>query len=174
MTPIDGGHYWDGGLFDNTPLGAVLDRLDDARGVDRTIYVVNLFPNEAPIPRNLLEVNERVRNLQFANKTLVKMSHRLNEVADLMEALEPLPEGNPLKGHPAYQAVAKRKYIRVPTIVSITCPELVGGYDARRFLAPDDQSARGRRICPNKKANCRRGSQKGSGEACCAAMSLPA
>ena len=135
MTPIDGEHYWDGGLFDNTPLGAVLDRLDDARGVDRTIYVVNLFPNEAPIPRNLLEVNERVRNLQFANKTLedLKMLHRLNEVADLMEALELLPEGNPLKGHPAYQAVAKRKYIRVPTIVSITRPELVGGFDASDF-----------------------------------------
>lgn len=135
MTPIDGEHYWDGGLFDNTPLGAVLDRLDDARGVDRTIYVVNLFPNEAPIPRNLLEVNERVRNLQFANKTLedLKMLHRLNEVADLMEALESLPEGNPLKGHPAYQAVAKRKYIRVPTIVSITRPELVGGFDASDF-----------------------------------------
>ena len=103
--------------------------------MDRTIYVVNLFPNEAPIPRNLLEVNERVRNLQFANKTHedLKMLHRLNEVADLMEALESLPEGNPLKGHPAYQAVAQRRYVRVPTIVSITRPELVGGFDASDF-----------------------------------------
>jgi NTE family protein len=47
-TVIEGGSYWDGGLFDNTPLGAVLDRLDGAVGIDRTIYVVNLFPNKAP------------------------------------------------------------------------------------------------------------------------------
>jgi hypothetical protein len=32
-------------------------------------------------------------------------------VAGLMEALEKLPEGNPLKNDPAYQAVAKRRYV---------------------------------------------------------------
>jgi NTE family protein len=56
MTVIDGKSYWDGGLFDNTPLGAVLDRLDGAAGADLTIYVVNLFPNKAPVPRNMQEV----------------------------------------------------------------------------------------------------------------------
>lgn len=135
MTVIDGKSYWDGGLFDNTPLGAVLDKLDKTPGVERTIYVVNLFPNKAPIPRNLLEVSERVRNLQFANKVLedVKMLRRIDEVADLMEALEKLPDGNPLKDNPAYQAVAKRRYVRVPRIISITRPEQVGGFDASDF-----------------------------------------
>jgi len=54
--------------------------------------------------------------LQFANKTSedVKMLRRIDEVAALMEALENLPEGNPLKDDPAYQAVAKRRYVRVP------------------------------------------------------------
>jgi predicted acylesterase/phospholipase RssA len=52
--------YWDGGLFDNTPLGAVIERLDSAAGVNRTIYVVNLFPNKAPIPQNLLEIEQRL------------------------------------------------------------------------------------------------------------------
>jgi NTE family protein len=28
MTVVDGKSYWDGGLFDNTPLGAVLKGLD--------------------------------------------------------------------------------------------------------------------------------------------------
>ena len=50
MTVIDRKPYWDGGLFDNTPLGAVLDKLDNEADVDRTVYVVNLFPNKAPIP----------------------------------------------------------------------------------------------------------------------------
>jgi len=135
MTIIGNTSYWDGGLFDNTPLGAVLDRLDNERGADRAIYVVNLFPNEAPLPRNLFEVDERVRMLQFANKTLedVKMLVRVNEVADLMEALETLPEGNPLKNNAAYKTVAAREYIRVPRIVEITRPEQVGGFDASDF-----------------------------------------
>ena len=135
MTVIDGKSYWDGGLFDNTPLGAVLDRLDGAAGADRTIYVVNLFPNKAPVPCNMQEVTARTQNLQFANKTLedVKMLRRIDEVAELMEALENLPEGNPLKDNPAYQAVAKRRYVRVPRIVSITRPEEVSGFGASDF-----------------------------------------
>jgi NTE family protein len=134
MTVIGGKTYWDGGLFDNTPLGAVLERLDPAPGADRTVYVVNLFPNKAPIPANLQEVAVRSQNLQFANRTLedLKMVHRIDEVTALMEALDSLPGGNPLKDHPAYQAVAKRHYVRVPRVVSITRPEQVecfGGSD---------------------------------------------
>ena len=112
----------------------MLDKLDGAIGANRTIFVVNLFPNKAPVPSNLREVAVRTQNLQFANKTLqdLKLMSRFDEVAALIEALESLPDGNPLKDHPAYRAVAKRKYIRVPGIVSITRPEQVeefGGSD---------------------------------------------
>ena len=135
MTEIDGKSYWDGGLFDNTPLGAVLDRLDPAPGVDRTIYVVNLFPNAAPIPTSMVEVTTRTQNLQFANRTAedLKFLVRIDEVADLMHALESLPQGNPLANDPAYQAVAKRHYVRVPRIISITRPEQIGGIGASDF-----------------------------------------
>ena len=135
MTVIGDKSYWDGGLFDNTPLGAVLDRLDSAAGVDRTIYVVNLFPNKAPVPRNMQEVTARTQNLQFANRTLedVKMLRRIDEVAELMEALENLPEGNPLKDKPTHQAVAKRHYVRVPRIFSITRPDQVLGFGGSDF-----------------------------------------
>jgi NTE family protein len=135
MTVIGDKSFWDGGLFDNTPLGAVLDRLDGAKGANRTIFVVNLFPNKAPIPNNLQEVAVRTQNLQFANRTLedLKLMGRFDEVAALMEALENLPEGNPLKGHPAYRAVAERKYIRVPRIISITRPEQVEGVGGSDF-----------------------------------------
>jgi NTE family protein len=88
MTTIAQENYWDGGLFDNTPLGAVLDHLNDAPDVDRTVYVVNLFPNTAAIPTTMPEVAARMKNLQFANKSLedVKLLKRFNEVAALMQA----------------------------------------------------------------------------------------
>jgi NTE family protein len=125
MTVIGDKHYWEGGLFDNTPLGAVLDRLDDAPDVERTVYVVNLFPNKAKIPTNLSEIAARMKNLQFANRSLedVKLLSRFNEVAALLESLESLPEGNPLKDYPAYKAVKARGYLRIPRIISITPPE---------------------------------------------------
>jgi NTE family protein len=125
MTTIGKKNYWDGGLFDNTPLGAVLDHLNDAPDVDRTVYVVNLFPNKAAVPKNMPEVAARMKNLQFANKSLedVKLLKRFNEVAALMQALGSLPNGNPLEDHPAYRAVKDRGYLRVPRIVSIIPPE---------------------------------------------------
>lgn len=125
MTTINDTPYWDGGLFDNTPLGAVLDLLDPAVDADRTMYVVNLFPNKGPVPQNMLGVAERMKNLQFANKTLedLKLLCRFNEVAELMKALESSPEAHAVTQHRAYMAVKKRGYIRIPRIVSITSPE---------------------------------------------------
>jgi len=137
MTPIGDKSYWDGGLFDNTPLGAVLDRLDDGPDVERTIYVVNLFPNEAPIPRSLAEVAERMLNLQFANKTAedLKLLGRFNEVAQLMQALEALPADHPIRQDPAFQRVRDRHYVGVPRIVAITRPGRAGGFDGSDFSA---------------------------------------
>jgi hypothetical protein len=52
-----------------------------------------------------------------------RFSPRFNEVAALMQALESLPNGNPLEDHPAYRVVKDRGYLRVPHIVQITPPE---------------------------------------------------
>ncbi len=124
-TTIDNVHYWDGGLFDNTPLGAVLDHLNDSPGVDRTVYVINLFPNKSKIPTNMVEIASRIKNIQFANKSRedIKLLSRFNEVAALVEALEALGGDNPLQDNDAYKAIRARGYFRVPNIVAVTPPE---------------------------------------------------
>jgi NTE family protein len=130
MTPIGNKSYWDGGLFDNTPLGAVLDHLSDVPDVNRTVYVVNLFPNKADLPTNMPEIAARMKDLQFANKSLedTKLLGRFNEVAALMDALEALGEDNPLKYDDAYKAVKAQGYVRVPRIISIMPPEIPEQY----------------------------------------------
>jgi len=140
-TVIEGRPYWDGGLFDNTPLGAVLDELDKLNkqpAAERTVYIVNLFPKRAPLPRNMLEINARVKNLQFVNKTEqdVKLMRRFNRVVDLMEALDKLKEDNPLKDNDAYKELKKQGYLRVPRIVSITTSEAMHQFDDADF-SPD-------------------------------------
>jgi NTE family protein len=140
-TLIEGRSYWDGGLFDNTPLGAVLDELDKLNkepAAERTVYIVNLFPKRAPLPRNMLEINARVKNLQFVNKTEqdVKLMRRFNRVVDLMEALDKLKEDNPLKDNDAYKELKKQGYLRIPRIVSITTSEGMHQFDDADF-SPD-------------------------------------
>jgi NTE family protein len=135
MTEIGDRRYWDGGLFDNTPLGAVLDALPGDQDAELTVYVVNLFPNKAPIPSNMSEVAERMLNLQFANKTAedVKLMVRFDEVAELMDALAALPDDHPIKAGEGYKAVKRRNYVRVPRIVAVTRPEQAGGFDGNDF-----------------------------------------
>ncbi len=135
MTLIDGRAYWDGGLFDNTPLGPVLDALGDGAPDERRIYVVNLFPNQAPVPQTMAEVAERSLNLQFANRTRedLKLMARFDEVARLVELLQGLPQDDPIRKEPAFQAILGRHYVRAPQIVDITRPEQAGAYDGMDF-----------------------------------------
>jgi NTE family protein len=61
-------HYWDGGLIDNTPLGAAIDAFDPHPNVYKLLVVMNLFPLETELPQTYIEVNERVDQLRFGNR----------------------------------------------------------------------------------------------------------
>jgi predicted acylesterase/phospholipase RssA len=138
--------FWDGGLFDNTPLGEVLKHMAKSPDVDRTVYLINLFPNKAPLPKNLLQVFARMKMLQFANKTAedVKLLCRFNRVAELMDALEKLGDRNPLATNDAYLKLKERGYVTVPRIVSVTPLELVEQFDDADFsqeaITPREQT----------------------------------
>jgi hypothetical protein len=93
-----------------------------------------------------------MKNLQFANKTLedVEMMRWINEVAKLIEALEKLPGGNPLKDDPAHEAVKERGYVDVPRIIPITPTETVHEFSdsdfspeviKKRAVRSDDEGA---------------------------------
>jgi len=133
-TVIDGRSYWDGGVFDNTPLGAVIDRL----GPDhekRAVMVVNLFPNKMPLPTNMAEVNQRFQNLLFVNKTAsdIKLMERFNVVADAAAALASLPEDSDARKLPAVKALIDANYHRVPTILDVTRKTPAGAMEASDF-----------------------------------------
>lgn len=122
-TRVDGKSYWDGGLFDNTPLGEVIGRMKPvpAAPAGREIVVVNLFPNKGALPKNLAEVNQRMLSLSFANKTASDLGllARFNALAALMREIRTDDAWKGLRALPAYKALDK-DYIEVPTIVPIT------------------------------------------------------
>jgi predicted acylesterase/phospholipase RssA len=125
--------YWDGGLVDNTPLSKVIDALEDSPDPDKTMYVVNLFPSGAPLPRNIAEVTTRMMTLAFSNRTEkdLRRAQQTTEIIKLVEELDRLmpahPELQPLTQHPGYQAV---KEMQSPIrIIDITNTDITGPSD---------------------------------------------
>jgi NTE family protein len=63
---IEGQHYWDGGLVSNTPLAAVLD--EEPRR-DTLAFQVDLWSAAGPLPKNLLDVEERAKDIRYSSRT---------------------------------------------------------------------------------------------------------
>jgi predicted acylesterase/phospholipase RssA len=135
-TRIDKIAYWDGGLFDNTPLGFVLDRLDGSaeRKIDREVIVVNLFPNVVKEPENLAEVAQRKENLLFSNKTAsdLKLLKKFNGVAGLLKKIRTEQQWADLRASKEFEA-ADQGYIEVPEPIAITRSRAVEQFEGADF-----------------------------------------
>jgi NTE family protein len=79
---IDGEPYWDGGIYSNTPIEAVLD---DKPRRDSLIFAVNVWHQTAPEPESITQVMARMKDIQFASRAdshiaRQKQIHRLRHV----------------------------------------------------------------------------------------------
>lgn len=63
---IDGEFYWDGGVVSNTPLEYVIDR--EPHG-DTLALQVDLWSARGEAPRNLADVLERQKDIQYSSRT---------------------------------------------------------------------------------------------------------
>lgn len=100
--------FWDGGLFNNTPLSSLLKQIGSADAATTRVIVINLFPNAGDIPTNMLEVFDRMTELQFANKTGkdVQLAQKINK---LVAIIEELPGGRSILRQPDFEDLAKYK-----------------------------------------------------------------
>ena len=76
---IDGEHYWDGGVVSNTPITYVSDErpLTTAR-----IIQVDVFNSQGELPRNLSQVSERAKDIQYASRTRLNIK-QIREIGEL-------------------------------------------------------------------------------------------
>src|SRR5882672_3565570 len=125
--------YWDGGLFDNTPLSKVIDALQDSNDSDKTMYVVNLFPNAAPLPDNIPAVVTRMMTVAFSNKA-EKDLNRARQTTDLIlftkefdKLLEKHKELRPLTKHPGYKTL--KQFADPINIIELTNTNVNGASD---------------------------------------------
>ncbi|MFV2093628.1 MAG: DUF3734 domain-containing protein, partial [Hyphomicrobiales bacterium] len=63
---IDDEFYWDGGIVSNTPLQFVLDEVPRP---DMLIFQADLFSARGPMPRNILDVSERDKDIRYSSRT---------------------------------------------------------------------------------------------------------
>src|SRR5580658_9701656 len=87
---IDGEHYWDGGLFSNTPLGYVMDYSPRR---SRLTFQVDVFQADGRLPTNLDEVAERDKDIRYSSRTQTcsnafrdrhDVRHAINELHKLL------------------------------------------------------------------------------------------
>ncbi len=78
---IDGEPYWDGGIYSNTPIEAVLD--DEPRR-DSVIFSVQVWNPDGKEPQSVLDVLEKHKEIQYASRVSnieqQRRMHRLRHV----------------------------------------------------------------------------------------------
>jgi len=90
---LDGEAYWDGGIYSNTPLEAVLD---DRPRRSSVIFAVQLWPAVGREPESILEAMVRQRDIQYSSRAQSHLErqrqiHRLRHVIRELEAWIPEP-----------------------------------------------------------------------------------
>ncbi len=77
-------HYWDGGLVSNTPLTEVLSHSPRR---DTLAFQVDLWSAKGPLPRNLMDVAEREKDIRYSSRTRMA-TDAATEVQCLRRALK--------------------------------------------------------------------------------------
>ena len=90
---IDGEWYWDGGVVSNSPLTYVADQkpLNTAR-----IIQVDNFNAEGDMPRNIRQVAERAKDIQYASRSRVSVE-QIRKIGELRAASRRLLDKLPAK-----------------------------------------------------------------------------
>jgi NTE family protein len=123
-------HYWDGGLFWNTPLSPAINCLEEC-GADKTdtrreLLVVELFPARGPVPRDMAGVINRLSQLLFASKLDLdaNLFVKFNSFIDLALAIDrAVPaDCSAVRDDPGYKKLMSHKKIDAFNIIQSKMP----------------------------------------------------
>jgi NTE family protein len=133
MTVIDGVPYWDGGLFDNTPIETLLDLLENDEIDHLPIFVVNLFATHATVPANLREVQERMLEISFESRFLLAHADADGSLSEFTETIEEimrdLPQDSPVRGRESFRRIVRFRALKNIRIIEADHAPMTGGMD---------------------------------------------
>jgi predicted acylesterase/phospholipase RssA len=130
---IDDTSYWDGGLFSNTPIDALLNMLEPDEIDSLPIFVIDLFPTQGlPEPNNLLDVQTRATALHYQNRSWAEYGGSANqyEFAEMLELLDKeLPAKSPLRKNVAFDWLHRLRALKNIRVISSAAAPAGGDHD---------------------------------------------
>jgi NTE family protein len=134
---VDGGEYWDGGVYSNTPMEVVFD--DNPRR-DAVIFDVNVWQSTGPEPGSVWQVMGRQKDIQYASRSdshiaRQKQIHRLRHL--IHELSKNIPSEK--KDSPELRELASWGCSTTMHVVRLLAPAL----DSEDFFKDLDFSAGG-------------------------------
>lgn len=115
---IDGEFYWDGGLVSNTPLTYVWDQKPLTTAL---LVQVDLFPSQGQRPHDMLQVMERIKDIQYCSKQRFSTEYH-REIGKLRGSIRRLLAKIPphLRDDPDVRRIEAHSAVRKWTIALLT------------------------------------------------------
>ena len=135
MTAIDGEAYIDGGVFSNTPLDMLIGMLDETELDTLPIFVIDLFPATDATPRNLIESQNRMKEITYENRIAAEFggASELAAHGAMIRDLAASLEGNAkLARNPALGALLRQRAYANVTVVNAPHAPFSGDHDFSR------------------------------------------
>lgn len=128
---IDDEPYWDGGLFSNTPIDALLNLLEPEEIDNLPIFTVDLFRTDhLPVPQNLLDVQTRALAMQYENRFWAEYGGEagLSGFLEMLEQLDAaLPRDNAARRNRSYDWLRRLRALKIIHIIEGAAAAAAGG-----------------------------------------------
>ncbi|MGL1833451.1 patatin-like phospholipase family protein [Rhodocyclaceae bacterium SMB388] len=119
---IDGSPYWDGGIYSNTPIEAVMD---DQPRRDSLIFSARLWQQEGEAPASIGEVMSRLKDIQFSSRADHHIEQQ-REIHHLRHVVRELGKLLPDKARSAAEGLLDWGCGTVMHVLEMRVPELPG------------------------------------------------
>ena len=111
---IDGQHYWDGGIYDNTPIQSLVRVLNEHEIEHLPIFVIELFGALGDVPQDLNQSIDRMTELVYEDKfwKTYEGHEKAYEFADMLWNLDDVvPKDAPIRQTEAFAKLMRRRAI---------------------------------------------------------------
>lgn len=130
---IDDDAYWDGGMFSNTPIDALLNLLEPEEIDSLPIFTIDLFRTDnLPVPQNLMDVQNRALAIQYENRFWAEYGGEggLKGFLEMLEQLDvALPRDNLVRRNPSYDWLRRLRALKNIHIIEGAPAAAGGGHD---------------------------------------------
>lgn len=130
---IDDEAYWDGGLFSNTPIDALLNLLEPDEIDTLPIFTIDLFRTDhLPVPQNLMDVQTRALAMQYENRFWAEYGGEagLSGFLEMLEQLEEaLPRDSAVRRNRAYEWLRRLRALKNIHIIEGAAAAAGGDHD---------------------------------------------